>query len=942
METRIERILGYVEKRTLSADVSENPGVTTVEVAEALDIQRTNASKDLNQLVREGLVEKSETRPVRYWALQAEGVLPNQRHVKSYKETSILQPAAPDRVSEQGEEIPNKDIFSQIIGANGSMKNSIEQAKAAILYPPKGLNCLITGPTGSGKTHFAHTMFSFAKANNVIQNENQELVVFNCADYANNPELLMSHLFGHVKGAFTGADTDKAGIIDQADGGMLFLDEIHRLPPQGQEMIFYLMDYGTYSRMGESLNTRKADVRIVGATTEDPSSSLLDTFVRRIPISIQLPAFTDRPAVEQIDLVKLMFAIEADRIQRRITISEDVVKALMGSITYGNIGQLKSNVQLVCARAFMNQFNQKELSITVNDLSEGIRSGLVQMANNREASAEAAKYLEPKISVSPNEPLIKFQRDSYELPYNLYDIIGDKAALLKAEGLNQDAINQFISTDINVHLKSFYRDHGFTFEADSKLAEFVDPRIIDLTEEIFRFVSGKLDYSFQQNFIYAMSLHISSFIRKINSGENRVVNDNIREMAMNFPQEYAAATEIRQMISDCFDITIPESEIYYLAVLLVSLKNKQDSGRVGVVIAAHGNSTASSMAQVVKKLLNTDLPLAVDMPLDMSPTVAYEKVRQKILEADEGNGVLFLVDMGSLTSFDDKLEKTTGVRVRTLDMVTTPIVLEAVRKASVIGTDLNELCESLNSFKGYAEVVTKEKGKQVLHEEKVILAICSSGEGTARRIKEIIEEAVEKTTIKNLYVETASVVDVDSIVERIQKDKEIIAVTGIMDPKINAPYLSLEKFINLDIQLLLEELVLDNDLDELSEIQLTEESAKQVCVDYISENCTFINAQKLIDPMWGFANELFIAVFNRQQEYAAYINLAVHIAGAIERVILNEPLSVDVEDLQVMLKGSYYPLVHQHVVQFKEEVQVLLPQAEEYFIIQFIENLAAH
>ncbi len=57
---------------------------------------------------------------------------------------------------------------------------------------------MITGPTGSGKTYFAHAMYHFAKAHHVIDEET-ELIVFNCADYANNPELLMSHLFGYAK-----------------------------------------------------------------------------------------------------------------------------------------------------------------------------------------------------------------------------------------------------------------------------------------------------------------------------------------------------------------------------------------------------------------------------------------------------------------------------------------------------------------------------------------------------------------------------------------------------------------------------------------------------------------------------------------------------------------------------------------------------------------------
>ncbi|MDZ7834911.1 MAG: sigma 54-interacting transcriptional regulator [Alkalibacterium sp.] len=154
------------------------------------------------------------------------------------------------------------------------MKNAVEQAKAAVLYPPKGLNTLITGPTGSGKSFFAHAMFRFAQSHELIDKE-KELIVFNCADYATNPQLLMSYLFGYAQGAFTGAASSKEGLIQQADEGMLFLDEVHRLPPEGQEMVFYFMDTGTYSRLGETGKNRQANVRIVCATTEDPKSTFL-------------------------------------------------------------------------------------------------------------------------------------------------------------------------------------------------------------------------------------------------------------------------------------------------------------------------------------------------------------------------------------------------------------------------------------------------------------------------------------------------------------------------------------------------------------------------------------------------------------------------------------------------------------------------------------------
>lgn len=74
----------------------------------------------------------------------------------------------------------------------------------------------------------------------------------NCAQYANNPELLTSQLFGHLKGAFTGADSDKIGAFQSAEGGVLFLDEVHRLSPEGQEKLFTFLDQGIIYRMGET------------------------------------------------------------------------------------------------------------------------------------------------------------------------------------------------------------------------------------------------------------------------------------------------------------------------------------------------------------------------------------------------------------------------------------------------------------------------------------------------------------------------------------------------------------------------------------------------------------------------------------------------------------------------------------------------------------------
>ncbi|ALS36535.1 transcriptional regulatory protein LevR/transcriptional regulator with AAA-type ATPase domain [Enterococcus rotai] len=940
---RIERIYLYVKEQTedlTPSDVSLGGGVTTGDVSEALDIQRTNASKDLNQLVREGLLEKTDGRPVKYVDKAIFKYQPLSKPVMSYRENSLVngQGSTSEEIHKPVKKFAGDDIFKGMIGSTGSMRTPVEQAKAAILYPPKGLNCLITGPTGSGKTYFAHAMFQFALLNHVIDSD-KKLVVFNCADYAHNPELLMSHLFGYAEGAFTGATKAKEGIIHEADGSILFLDEVHRLPPEGQEMVFYFMDHGTYSRLGETVKNRHADVRIVCATTENPTSSLLNTFVRRIPIIIQLPNFIDRPAKEKIDLLRVMISMEASRIQRKISLSEDVVKALIGSVSYGNVGQLKSNVQLVTARGFLNHIDQDELAITIDELTDSIKDGMMQLASNRETLAELSKYLEPQMIVAPNEPLVTIQSDSYELPYNLYEIIGDKAALLKADGLEQEVINNFITTDINVHLKSFYKDHGFTFDTENKLAEIVDQRIIDVTKEIYNFAKQKLNYNFQSNFIYAMSLHISSFLKRIQNGEERQhqLNENIRNMVLDYPVEFETAQEIKRIIEINYQMKIPEFETYYLAVLLISLRENKDAGRIGIVVAAHGKSTATSMVQVVSQLLNVDNLRAVDMPLEMQPKEALRQIVNVVKEVNEDSGVILLVDMGSLATFSDEITRQTGIDVRTVDMVTTPIVLETARKTTLIDTQLDTLYDSLKNFQGYAEIhQERELDPLAPWKKRVIIAICASGEGTAKRMKEMIEASVPPQLGLELEVLPLSIIDMQEQLVTIQEEYRVIAATGITDPKIAAPFIPMETFFSGEAESVINQLLMDSEI--YVEAQKMDESvARKICMDYMEESFTFINPKKIIDPLWEFA-DIIRTKLDLQLDYSFYVNLVMHLAGMLERVLQHDTLTLTQEELEQITSEPSYDVVVQAALYLKQLFKLELPMEEIYYIIQLIKN----
>ncbi len=280
-----------VYKAILELSKDNTQGITAAQVVPLVNIDRTNVSRYLNLLVKEERLRKVEGRPVLF--------MPFFNEKKEEKQDLSIE---------------------QIIGAEESLAVSIQQAKAAILYPPRGLHTLILGETGVGKSMFAELMYRFAVEMDMVGKE-APFVRFNCADYAENPQLLIGQIFGLVKGAYTGADKDKDGLLKKADKGIFFLDEVHRLSAQGQEMLFTFIDKGHFRRLGDTENNISSDVQIIAATTEEPSSYLLKTFQRRIPMTIRIPSLDERSLKERFDLIRMFIVEESIRIGKSIYVN---------------------------------------------------------------------------------------------------------------------------------------------------------------------------------------------------------------------------------------------------------------------------------------------------------------------------------------------------------------------------------------------------------------------------------------------------------------------------------------------------------------------------------------------------------------------------------------------------------------------------------------------
>lgn len=355
---RIEKVLEalgmlYEEKKQ---------GITAEEIAYRLQSDRSNISRDLNQLHKEQRCYKEKTRPVRFF------------------------PCTHKRVPKTGvpKETPKMVDMDKFLKRNPSLFHQIEQGKAAILYPGDGMHMLLLGETGVGKSLFADLLHKYGIQSGKLA-EASPFIQFNCADYAHNPQLLMSQLFGHVKGAYTGAETNKTGLLEKANGGILFLDEIHRLPIEGQEMLFTYIDRGVFRRLGESEKDHHANVLIIGATTEK-KDTLLKTFIRRLPIIIDLPSLRERSIEERHQLFDTFVQQEVDQLGVPMYFSKNALKAFLHYKCELNIGQFKADIRIAFAKSYARFLAVKEdyLRVSSKDLPDYIRAGLLSNAAHRQ------------------------------------------------------------------------------------------------------------------------------------------------------------------------------------------------------------------------------------------------------------------------------------------------------------------------------------------------------------------------------------------------------------------------------------------------------------------------------------------------------------------------------------------------------------------------------
>lgn len=868
MEELKDQIINYVIKNSDSKqDWKSN---TAQKISEKLNVSRNIVSQYLNEFVKNGEIGKINSRPVLFFYLPEK--ITGQPIFSSVEEAENWY----DRFFSFG--------LEKVVGSRGSLRNIVAQIKAAIYYPPNGLPILLHGETGTGKSYLANYVYKDLMVNHYIEDDSSFISV-NCSEYANNPELFLSNFFGHVKGAYTGAEAGRRGLAELADNGVLFLDEIHALSNECQEKLFQFMDTGKFHRMGDNENWYSSSCWIIFATSEPPEEKLLSTLLRRIPVKLTLPTLDSRSLYERKQLIKIFFKSEEERLARKILISQQLLDFLLNYRFSGNVGNLKNVIQLTCANAFASLDKQEELYIQMYHLPQWVNFNGIKVLKKR----NELKYIQMDDLEKTDEVF-----NINELIERLYEIWLE----------NDDEQDLFEKYDRYFRQKNIDVQHNPT----STFPTYQEVRFRQYVKEVQKDFQIEFDYYYLQ----LTAIFLNSWIH-----QNQLISDTqlqsfINDIKSSCSQEVQLVNRFIQI----GDIYLTKTQKIILVILFKLMCSKEFQKKRLALILAHGDLTATCIASTANRMIGSYIFDAIDMPLMTSSSEIADKINKYLQECTGFEEIILLVDMGSLEKIYTNLELDSQKRLGLLNNVSTRMAVDVANQL-LLDVPLKQILDQVKENQKVDYLYESAAIKK-----DMIVCSCASGLGTSFKLKKILENSFPGNT--DLVIETCDYYSLanENYLDELRKENNILFIVGTLNPHLeDVEFFSIEDMI-LGINISKFSNQLNRHFNDTELKILNENILKNFSLTNLMEQLTILNPTKLLeqvsDAIYILQNDLGVSLDNN-----TCFGLYVHISCLIERLVKQNNLEDEIyftetdeefQNFQTYFKQSFSVVEHYYSV----------------------------
>lgn len=843
VNTTKDEIKIFCRKQTHSIDFRELNEHSAKKISDTLHISRSLASQYLNILVREGNLVKVRTRPVIFLdkeTLEKKYQIIVQENVFDYRED--FEDIIHDRLR-------STEDFSDLIGFQESLQKPIAQLKSALHYQENGLPIHIYGERGVGKTKLCIELFRYGRNESLItQNQFYKL------SFTSNSKITWETFVG---------STSKIGLFSELAGGVLLLQHGQFASKEIQRQLAKVIEtksyYDYYYKREVNL-----DLRIILSTEEDYQLYLEKELLQLFPVNCYIPDFSSRFADEKEELIISVFKEMLEDSQRKILLSSTVLSILMDADYEYNIDSLRSLVQDITTTALSETYDEI-LKIKVYHLPDSIQ-------------IEQLEYIHTDDAVSYVDVSTYKKKDQSEIFLSYYQQVLKRF----------DKTKNFTTSDISQTISEFSKmadsitnlDYQSYFQYRSRtIAEQI--RIVALKSlSGYKIMVPSQCWTVVSENIFLTSMANNKLKNWIVENENRIirVKDSLERMS---PTNKLIVEKVKFGIENGLEYDVDIMSKIILLLYFIYFNNDENPRNYLSIIIAHGDSTASSMANTANALLNTYIFDSFDMPLETSTSDIVERLREFINRYAVKEDILLLVDMGSLERLDTQLSVIDDKNIGIINNVSTRMALQ-IGQMMMENKDMEYILKQgvNDSLSSYTLVKNKQK-------KDAILFISENGIKIATRIKDLFVDNLPKTVdMEYLCIEHSNITD-SEYMDELHEEYNILFVTGTCSSS-SCPtnFVSIEEVI-VDIDMIkgyLSKYLSIDDVDKFSQNLIHSFSLENV-VDSLS----ILDAKKLL----GFVEEAVTQIqidLDHKFFGSTIIGLYIHICCMVERLVTKEPI----------------------------------------------------